>query len=153
MSKPLSITQERRPIKFRAWDKTFKKMFNVIAILFDHQAVYFDELVESNAYKAMTRELVSTQMTNRSASLNDVVLMEFTGETDRNGRPIFEGDVVQFYSTTSIKGERYSALRKEKTKVVQWNAKQNGVGFNIGSSNPNIEVIGNIYENPELEEE
>ena len=67
-------------------------------------------------------------------------LMQFTGLLDKNGKEIYEGDVI-----------RWGA---KKSKAVQWNNHRNGWNFQDHQKNytPTIlwEIIGNIYENPEL---
>lgn len=84
---------------------------------------------------------------------NEMHVMQFTGLTDKNGKEIYEGDVVECdglfaevvfndsaWSTCGIKAdaERWDFFRKDKMipfgdlKMHEW------------------KVIGNIYENPEL---
>jgi uncharacterized phage protein (TIGR01671 family) len=72
---------------------------------------------------------------------DDAVIMESTGLKDKNGKEIFEGDIVSFYNASLPKGTRDMFTKN----VVKWNArKAQWDGVFSG------EVIGNIYENPEL---
>lgn len=81
--------------------------------------------------------------------LENVILMQYTGLKDKNNKEIFEGDVVKWFSN-----------RVEKA-IVQFS---NGI-FQLKIQEPEnddyymdilhnwtstIEVIGNLYENPEL---
>jgi hypothetical protein len=69
------------------------------------------------------------------------VFMQYTGLTDKNGKEIYEGDIVQFEAL--LDGEK-----KGKARVFF----QDGSFIANGLMNNQIplEVIGNIYENPEL---
>lgn len=80
---------------------------------------------------------------------------QYTGLTDKNGRKIFEGDIVLFTDNIKIKGTT------SHTSKVEWNTEIGGFVFHaecIGYYNVNpsqieryeIEVIGNIFDNPEL---
>jgi uncharacterized phage protein (TIGR01671 family) len=133
-----------RPIKYRAWDKTEKKMYDLRDMYFnvsiDHPRVVFE----------MPFEMVDEDWKD-----HDLVLLAFTGLTDRNGTEIYEGDIVVGkppHYTDEVKGVvKYGALAFAfvgKTKK--------GKEWFDTITNPrikkadHIEVIGNIYENPGL---
>jgi hypothetical protein len=71
------------------------------------------------------------------------VLMQYTGLKDRNGKEIYEGDIVINYNTKTGH-KRYShpiIIKFEKTR--------HGYGYPIGTPEA-YEIVGNIYENREL---
>jgi uncharacterized phage protein (TIGR01671 family) len=82
-------------------------------------------------------------------------IMQYTGLKDKNGKEIYEGDLVKGQVASEVEGAE--PFRFEATKVV-WCEECGGfhlMGFFHDSlyrfSNQNaVEVIGNIYENPEL---
>lgn len=133
-------------LKYRAWDKKSKQIKNVEAINLSNQQVVLSE-------KALLEMGGMWSVCDMPASLDDVVLMQSTGLLDKNGVEIFEGDVVQFedcYTETDF-------LYVNKG-VIEWSQS----GFTISNRDSvmmedlldrgslDVEVIGNIYENPEL---
>lgn len=73
---------------------------------------------------------------------------QFTGLTGKNGNKIFEGDIVKV--TTGIEG--YKSTYHSAIQEVKYNA-ESGIAVFLPFDNSDmveVEVIGNIYDNPEL---
>lgn len=73
---------------------------------------------------------------------------QFTGLTDKNGNKIFEGDIVKV--TTGIEG--YKSTYHSAIQEVKYNA-ESGIAVFLPFDNSDmveVEVIGNIYDNPKL---
>ena len=131
-----------RDIKFRAWDKQENIMHDVECVYVEPSGSGKDITVKSKDEEGVLEWL----------SLDDAELMQFTGLRDKNGMGIYEGDVVL---------DKY-----EEVKIVQWYEGQfvvtrqvlNGSGQRFEYNNINnhinhyskFEVIGNIYEHPEI---
>ncbi|WP_275669272.1 YopX family protein, partial [Streptococcus suis] len=91
--------------------------------------------------------------------LDDVIIMQSTGLFDKNGKEIFVGDVVKCYTVTEngeyeyigvvyLKDFAFVIVDEKDTYDPLWNYKSGFVGIET-----EIEIIGNIYQNPELVEE
>jgi uncharacterized phage protein (TIGR01671 family) len=103
---------------------------------------------------------------------DDYALMQFTGLKDKNGKEIYEGDILDIHNTTigtedMVLGEVYWCDSYLEYSV-QWLPKQSGADSmrlikkslknngktpesSLGDMRwPFIEIVGNIYENPEL---
>lgn len=118
-------------LKFRAWDKEFKEMVQVDALLFDEQAI-------KATYKngSVTKE-----------DMKNYVLMQSTGLKDKQGKEIFEGDVLFGHA-----GENFWEIVEFDTEEGQWIRRDIWCNSKLGLSEYNefMEIVGNIYENPEL---
>lgn len=116
--------------KFRAWDRLRKRISVVDRIYFDTEGVQLRD--DGGLYWRHFRE---------------VILMQSTGLKDKNGTEIFEGDVVHAYGEgTSLIGvvEYFDNAYCIKSK--------NDIYNPLWTNAEHYEVIGNIYENPELME-
>lgn len=114
---------EQQEIKFRLWCKHCKKMRLDVVILSQHG------------------------VTVKEGAPHFVEWMQFTGLKDKNGKEIFEGDVLRAYRRrTEMIFEVFWDVAwcgfKIKYPTMDWNA---ALGFDAP-----YEVIGNIYENPDL---
>ncbi len=132
-----------REIKFRAWDKEDKEMMCL--------------------GEALKRDWVSCDEQDyylRSEYPDEVVLMQFTGLKDKNGVEIYEGDKLSFTvfdpfdNDTQYTG--YVVYTGSRFQI--WNKPDDEYygsdgGFELDlvvNQDDEIEIIGNIYENPEL---
>lgn len=121
-----------REIKFRAWDNVDKMMYVNLqnGIHFEDGSVYaFQDFIDNKGY-------------------HEFNLMQFTGLQDKNGKDIYEGDLI------SEEGSKpYEVVWQYHS--VQWIMQYTGEGrtyrhMAYDYAQQQYEVIGNIYENPEL---
>lgn len=127
-----------REIKFRAWDKKHKEMADPFTIPW-----------------ALTFQPPSGQF----RGWDDCVFMQYTGLKDKNGKEIYEGDNIKFSFYNG-----YSNLHYAEEAVIYWNKElvhfewmsARRLAVSLGDRNLQSneliskEVIGNIYESPEL---
>lgn len=121
-------------LKFRVWDKHYNKYLN------DRSDVAITQ-----DGKLMIETLDGLDEIDPSGET--FVVEQCTGRKDKNGRLIYEGDIISG-SNGSING-RYWTFKQE----IKWDEKK---GFSVPKWGANedwshwYEVIGNIHENPEL---
>ena len=120
-----------REIKFRAWDIQTESMRDVLVI------DWVNELID-----------LSSGIIERRP--HEVILMQYTGLKDKNGVEICEGDIVEtVYNGEVFAGVVVYDLSEVDFKVTDGKEKY-GRNFQYLAGNDENEVIGNIYENPEL---
>ena len=127
-----------REIKFRALVKDRKAIFEVVLINYVTKKVTY------------LLERVGHLLSVRDAKFNDVELMQYIGLKDKNGKEIYEGDIL-FESF----GERYYKVVFENGGFrAEFKGDFDEHSFDlIDVVAQGCEIVGNIYENPELMEE
>lgn len=116
-----------REIKFRAWDKINKEMFNVESINFQERRVY--------------RDVVSYR------DFNDIELIQYTGLKDKNEKEIYEGDIL----SNGNNEKPYKVIFENGSYRAEFEGDFDEYSFDlIDIVAQGCEVVGNIYENPEL---
>ena len=126
-----------REIKFRAWLKEDKKMENVKTIDFTDKTI---RCLKKN-------EFINAYLLRR-VSFDDVELMQYTGVKDKNGKEIYEGDIVVL---NNIENDNMCIVRYEHSsyRLEGWSLREDLSNV----EDRFLEVVGNIYENKNLLEE
>jgi len=129
----------QREIKFRAWDRIASVMWQVNDICFNDGY--------GNTYANPGLEHMDIQDRDNRTKLNghEIELMQYTGLKDKNGKEIYEGDI--------LKDEDSPRLERVGWDFSGWWTFDIKTGFNRTNLFVDIEhkeVIGNIWENPEL---
>lgn len=136
--------QGMRPIKFRAWDKEYYEMcYKIDAISFRDGACF------------VTFNRKKIEATDDLKVPDRAILLEYTGLLDKNGKEVYEGDIIIGWDS----GLTTKAVLKFGTGTYD-SGHYRFTGFyfddieeDFAKNSWNIElmeVVGNIYENPEL---
>lgn len=144
---------KNREIKFRAYDKKNKRMFDVYAIGVDFVAEDpFDGIKSGYNYW-------------EDEELKNIEVMQFTGLTDKNGVEIFEGDIMgdEEYKYVVVFIDGAFKLTHPDTEPTDWSPSAHLWGsvatlqgfWQSGRETDKqlgemYQVIGNIHENPEI---
>ena len=147
-----------REIKFRAWDATENKMFQVQKLVWDGGG----------------QKIISGEEAFTSHYFKDCVLMQYTGLHDKNGKEIYEGDILAVKFNGRYMERLYWEGPPDAIARVFWDYH----GFRLGCQGEkdfryadfydflehkeeidnyyldmglkHTEIIGNIYDNPNL---
>lgn len=86
-------------------------------------------------------------------------VMQFTGEIDKNGKEIYEGDIVKITNTleqvsliTTVQFEQAAFMVECEGVYGDGDYAYTSIGIASADDDIEVEVIGNIHENPELKE-
>lgn len=122
--------------RYRAWDKIHKTMYEVDDIM----SIDFGE-------SKISVKTLFFEQTNRY-DFDDIVLMQSTGLRDKNGKEIFEGDIIDSTDgfLTGVIEFRVS-LGMFVSDLVEYNNFERLC--NVASSR---KIIGNTWEHPKLAE-
>lgn len=129
-------------LRYRAWNKATKEMYEVddiMSIDFGKSEISVKTLFfeQANCYK-----------------FDDIVFMQSTGLRDKNGKEIFEGDILKvtnlsiWLEVVSFNKNKAMFVSKEVKRKVEETPLYDLFNTDIFE----VEIIGNIHTNPELAE-
>lgn len=139
------MSEQKLPVvpKFRVWlpDPDVERMFKVKALVFEHDKT---RCVCGYAFDFYLED-------------EDATIMQSTGLLDKNGKEIFDGDIVKRYRSPFFKAEwEYqieTVVKREACLLLEKKFGRNSATMSFGSpfaKSDLLEVVGNIYENPDL---
>lgn len=124
-----------REIKFRAWDKRHKEWCEHFTLDFEKNSESYIDNVYGGSFQHCTE------------NDENVILMQYTGLKDKNGEEIYEGDIVtQTDDIESLKG----AVSFSKGMFCIPSSRGLKILGGHDYKERDTEIIGNVYENPEL---
>ncbi len=117
-----------RTIKFRAWDKNTNKMVGWHDIA--SKVMFYDWFTDENH-----------------------LIMQYTGLKDKNGKEIYEGDIIKTTTGGYKNAIGGRAPIRKRIRSVEFN--EGAFTFSdtpsvVMYSGDSVEIIGNIYDNPKL---
>lgn len=140
------MTKMQNRFKFRLWDKEQKKFLKTLS---QGDNIDFWISLDDTGVYLVGREN-STDKTYFNDITKDVVVQCCTGLKDKNGKLIYEGDILEILHSGNKKAvvcwNKTNACYELQGEAVAYNA-------HITIRNDYFEIVGNIYENPELMEE
>ncbi|RSI87087.1 YopX family protein [Streptococcus mitis] len=125
--------------KFRMWNRISSQLYLVDGLYFDDKEA----------------EYVDDDNVLRFIGFKNIELMQSTGLKDKNGNEIFEGDILAFETDDEVINvnvfwdEEHALFMFESKKYNE----QEPLAELVENNTYPFEIIGNIYENPELLED
>ena len=133
-----------RELKFRAWDSITKKWLfgyeypNLGGFSMKGEVMLFGEY--SRFFESIPIE-----------DWDKIILMQYTGLKDKNGKEVYEGDVIRQSSDLCIIESCVGGFDCQMLVELKNGGTLRGSVYNFSFlSEKYCEIIGNIYENPEL---
>ena len=120
--------------RYRAWDNVKKEMFK-------------DTFAITESGQVVVVEQEDVMCPPDYVFVDNLVIMQSTGLKDKNGKEIFERDIVKMAKDVYSEPTYYEVVR-HRGGAYRLESKQHGC--ELWLRHTDCEVVGNVYENPEL---
>ena len=120
--------------RYRAWDNVKKEMFK-------------DTFAITESGQVVVVEQESVASSPDYVFVDHLVIMQSTGIKDKNGKEVFEGDIVKMAKDVYSEPTYYEVVR-HRGGAYRLESKQHGC--ELWLRHTDCEVVGNVYENKEL---
>lgn len=125
--------------KFRAWDSAKKEMFK-------------DTFAITESGQVVVVEQESVASSPDYVFVEHLVIMQSTGLVDKNGKEIFDGDILDYKGRKALV-RWHGSYASFIYRFVDEPHKRNAEWKPLYLAYMKCEIIGNIYDNPELLED
>ncbi|WP_338995975.1 YopX family protein [Fusobacterium animalis] len=126
-----------REFKMKAWLKKEKKMVSIIGIDLNYQYIRYTD--DGNLFKD----------DYKIAEFKDIELLQFTGVKSKAGQEVYEADVIKFNDGID---DIYGLISYDDEDAVYCVSYEN-VTEHLLNMAGDFEIVGNIFENPDLHEQ
>ncbi|AKC57499.1 hypothetical protein FSDG_00739 [Fusobacterium animalis 7_1] len=126
-----------KEFKMKAWLKKENKMVSIIGIDLNYQYIRYSD--DGNLFKD----------DYKIAEFKDIELLQFTGAKDKAGQEVYEADVIKFNDGID---DIYGLISYDDEDAVYCVSYEN-VTEHLLNMAGNFEIVGNIFENPNLHEQ
>ena len=126
-----------REFKMKAWLKKENKMVSIIGIDLNYQYIRYSD--DGNLFKD----------DYKIAEFKDIELLKFSGVKDKAGQELYEADVIKFNDGID---DIYGLISYDDEDAVYCVSYEN-VTEHLSNMAGDFEIVGNIFENPNLHEQ
>ena len=131
-----------RPLKFRVWDIEQNKFLPSYA----DKGIEFYHEQGKDWHEKQVRDIVPVSwfLQYHNNNLGNYIVDEYTGLNDKNGKEIYEGDILEW------KGEFIAEVFFEQENAAFVSKSKKGGSFMSENYVLNFQIIGNIFEHKHL---
>lgn len=132
-----------RAIKYRAWDLVKKRMWWNVQDAYDTLGIHHREDGDTSDHRGFEDDFGPRSFGDALTDAN-LIVEQFTGLYDKNGKEIYEGDIVR---TNVVRGYFGRKAKKNQVGPVEWSSSGCwGFAGWVCSYCNSVEIVGNIHE-------
>ena len=126
-----------KEFKMKAWLKKEKKMVAIIGIDFNYEYIRYTE--NGNLFNE----------NYKTAEFKDIELLQFSGAKDKAGQKLYEADVIKFNDGID---DIYGLISYDDEDG-SYRVSYENITEHLSNLEGDFEIVGNIFENPDLHEQ